>query len=176
MILSHRTCSMISVIVRADTDSELDILARGLAALVRPAVAARDAHQRAVALARALVLERALRRRGHTLGHVSRAGAFQGPRAGRRAEIPTQALDLDRRLVLEAAVRRVAVMCGVLARADKREREPLLLLALAHAQADGGGGREQRREERLANHDGMSLRGRQKMACRRVASIPCPGP
>merc|ERR550514_432929 len=157
MILSHRTCSMISVIVRADTDSELNVLARGLAALVRATVSSGNADQRAVALARALVLERALRRRGHALRHVGRVGALEGPRAGRRAEIPTQALDLDRRLVLEAAVGGVAEVCGILARADKREREPLLLLlALAHAQADGGGGREQRREERLANHDGMS--------------------
>ena len=54
-----------------------------------------NADQRAVALARALVLERALRRRGHALGHVGRAGALEGPGAGRRAEIPTQALDLD---------------------------------------------------------------------------------
>merc|ERR1719197_1526336 len=156
MILSHRTCSMMSVIVRADADTELNVLASGLAALVRATVSSGNADQRAVALARALVLERALRRRGHALGHVGRAGALEGPGAGRRAEISTQALDLDRRLVLEAAVRRVAVMCGVLARADKGQLEPLLLLALAHAQADGGGGRKQRREERLANHDGMS--------------------
>ena len=146
------------VVVRTDPDAELDVLARGLAALVRATVSSRNADQRAVALARALVLERALRRRGYALGHVGRAGALEGPGAGRRAEISPQALNLDRRLVLEAAVGGVAVVCGIIARADKREREPLLLLALAHAQADGGGGREQRREERLANHDGMSLR------------------
>ena len=149
---------LVLIVVRADADAELDILARGLAALVRATVSSGNADQRAVALARALVLERALRRRGHALGHVGRAGALEGPGAGRRAEIPTQALDLDRRLIFEAAVGGVAVVRRVLARADEGEREPLLLLALAHAQADGGGGREQRREERLANHDGMSLR------------------
>merc|ERR550514_2546576 len=150
MILSRRTYS---VVVCADADSELDVLARGLAALVRATVSSGNADQRAVALARALVLERALRRRGHALGHVGRAGALEGPGAGRRAEISTQALYLHRRLVFEAPIRWVAVVRRVLARADEGQLEPLLLLALADAQANGGGGGEQRREERLANHD-----------------------
>ena len=80
------------VVVRTNPDAELDILARGLAALVRATVSSGNAHQRAVALARALVMERALGGGGHALGHVGRAGTLEGPRAGRRAEISTQAI------------------------------------------------------------------------------------